>query len=128
MLSMKDFHTMAERRTYNCPNCGAPIGRMTNTCTYCGTLISWIPSVNVYFTTKTYERQVLEARATIDLHLIQECPEFDKKIRNDLVQKIAGMIPEVWEVKYDDEPYRHRRLYIARLPVWRRTDEEGDEE
>ena len=107
-----------ERRLYNCPNCGAPLSKDSEACVYCGTLITWIPSANIYFTPKMYDRQVLEARATIDLDILKGNPGIEGMIKEKLAAQMAHQIPDVWDIKYDDDPIRYRRLYIARLPVW----------
>lgn len=111
-------------KSYNCPHCGAPISRTSDHCVYCGAAVDWIPTLNVYFTPQTYDKVVLESRATIDLDHIRLAPEFEQRIKYDLAHNMAKQIPDVWDVRYDDDPIRFRRLYIARLPVWQKRYEE----
>lgn len=37
---------MQQTKEYNCPNCGAPIGRDRDSCPYCGTAFDWFPTVH----------------------------------------------------------------------------------
>lgn len=45
--------------TYNCPNCGAPIG-YTDRCEYCGTRIEWRPYV-IHLAPKLYYHKTYDA-------------------------------------------------------------------
>ena len=78
--------------SYNCPNCGAPIG-FTDKCEYCGTRIEWRPYVIHLAPKLYYHNKTHEASAVSDLPRDMAKHEpMREMVRSRLGEKIGEQI------------------------------------
>ena len=76
-------------KQYNCPNCGAPMG-YAEKCEYCGTLLNWIPTMQIEYVPKNLN--VREAKCCVRISKDQVDEISFEDILKDLSQKLADFI------------------------------------
>lgn len=114
---------MSER--YNCPNCGAPIGYSPH-CQYCGTLLNWIPFIAACFTAEPRNIRKLVGKVMFTRNNILGLGEevVQHLAEQQLAEQFARKIPDVWEVKVEDDPIIDGKDYRATLYVYAKEDKE----
>lgn len=104
------------KKIYNCPNCAAPIGYGPK-CEYCGTVLRWEPFDQIK---KVY---VNVKPLAADIFINNELLTYDfvrQDIQDKLSRELAQALPEIWELREYDDPYRNGKRYRAVVYVGRK--------
>lgn len=105
-------------KNYNCPNCGAPIG-YTEICQYCGTRLNWIPFTAVKV--EICPRKIIPLKSIItvpfEAKALFNASEYSNAVRNELVKRLSGDIPQFMDVISSDLPSICATEYQARLLI-----------
>lgn len=112
---------MSER--YNCPNCAAPIGYSPR-CQYCGTRLDWVPIIAVNFTAeprnvKKLVGRVMRTRSDIELLGTKNAQLIAER---ELAAQFAQKVPEIWEMKIEDNPIIDGKDYCATVYVYAKEE------
>ena len=92
---------MNNKKIYNCPNCGAPIGYGSK-CEYCGTPLDWMPidlsPVKIVLHQPRVKTYV--SRISIPIRWMNDIPkeEREKIIKNRLVESMFPAVEENMEL------------------------------
>jgi len=97
---------------YNCPNCGAPIGK-DDICPYCGTQVRWIPMIRMEYVPMNLGVRTLRSTCAVkpwEMEFMR--PEW---IEDRLVDQIAKSIVEskAYELSVQRDPFSNDTIYIA---------------
>lgn len=90
-----------------CPNCGAPINRLTMRCEYCGAVFKeYMP--NVLIRMENPKIVPLCADACIENFLVERIPQqkIAEIVSSQLANKIADGLTELMEIQIREDPVR----------------------
>ena len=109
---------MSRSRTYNCPNCGAPIERSSYKCPYCGTEYEWVPMITI--TTHTANVQTLRGNASVSDDVIRFLN--DKKhllghVGDVIIDSMRPELKKILKIKEERDPYMGYTRFFADLKV-----------
>lgn len=112
--------------SYNCPNCGAPIGYSPQ-CLYCGTLLKWIPTTAIIFKAESDNVKKLVCRIRYDNGLLSYVgAEVGRRhAEKELAEQMAKKLTEVWDFEIKDDTTTGGKEYCATVYVYAK---QGDEE
>ena len=114
--------TAADRKKYNCPNCGEPIG-YTERCPYCLTVLNWRPTL-IEFVPASFDEHKIEARVEIDEIYTSERNIQAKKnmaiVEERLATQLAKDLPLFWDLREEHDPFRQKMIYSAVLRLRKR--------
>ena len=104
---------MTDKRMYNCPNCGAPIG-YRDICPYCGTRLNWKPSTMEIITTY---RPVEHARCEVALDLFEykHNPDIMRYVGEEMVNRVAREVVKHVKVVEHKDPIRDKIYFRASI-------------
>lgn len=103
--------------SYNCPNCGAPIGYSPH-CQYCGTLLNWIPAVAVTFKAEREKIKTLACRCRVSYSKFYYFGEAGQRATEKmLAEQMAEKLTEVWNLEIKDVPGAKCKEYCATVRV-----------
>ena len=95
---------------YNCPNCGAPIGR-DEICPYCGTKVQWVPVQTIEFVPINLGFRHVRAECAVhDYEMEWISPGF---LENRLVDQLAELIvkDKAYELSVVKDPFKGDSIY-----------------
>ncbi len=101
-----------------CPNCGAPINRITMRCEYCGAVFKEdVPNIVVQM-----ERSKVvpfRAEAFIDYYISEHVPKegLTRMVSSELTRKIADGLSQLMEIKVQDDPLRNGTVIMGTVRV-----------
>lgn len=101
-----------------CPNCGAPINRLTMRCEYCGAVFKEdVPNIVVQM--EHSKVMPVRAEAFIDYYISEHVPKEDltRMVSSELTRKIADGLSQLMEIKVQDDPLRCGTLIVGTVRV-----------
>ena len=109
---------------YNCPNCGAPIGRAEK-CEYCGTLLNWIPTQYLEFVPLNTKVDLAEVSIRVPFEMLdgRSGLRFNEgKIISELSKRLAEFIVDqkAYTLLTRDDIINYDRVFVMRTFIGRR--------
>ena len=109
---------MSRSRTYNCPNCGAPIKSGSFKCAYCGTEYDWIPVMKVEHLPANVK--VLRAKVSVlddVIRYMNDRERVEGHVRDLAIDNMRPKLREALEIKQQRDPHYCVTEFSANLRV-----------